>query len=350
MVGTWTLEDVKQYLREAATEAQLDIEERGPLEFTDQPPERHEWTEEMVERMNRTIRALLNSPVSYEALDEILKWYLLDERWRHSLNYVPKGILFPRVLDECFAWQYWDEPAEGAWKEGLSLETFLSEWRQCQVKEWDIRTPKEEEDAGMQAFAEIWLREYFVFWDPCPGVRGHRRPTMMYEIDRGRVTDEDRKKAMQRRGIYLAMKAKGHAPAAMSDPIPLNKYKRPKDLPPKSLDTVFYGKDCCLRCLDRGLVDCRVPKRDYEDPRCVACIDARKGCSFKCVKYYAHSSKPCAHPAKSCAHEDFAGSYRWDAEASDVGAAGKRGAPENEEVMGEEGTAAKRVKRRKLVE
>ncbi|KAH9910506.1 uncharacterized protein B0H18DRAFT_963235 [Fomitopsis serialis] len=327
--------DVKQYLREAATEAQLDIEERGPLEFTDQPPERHEWTEEMVERMNRTIRALLNSPVSYEALDEILKWYLLDERWRHSLNYVPKGILFPRVLDECFAWQYWDEPAEGAWKEGLSLETFLSEWRQCQVKEWDIRTPKEEEDAGMQAFAEIWLHnDHLYSGTPVQEFEDTDAPTMMYEIDRGRVTDEDRKKAMQRRGIYLAMKAKGHAPAAMSDPIPLNKYKRPKDLPPKSLDTVFYGKDCCLRCLDRGLVDCRVPKRDYEDPRCVACIDARKGCSFK-----KHGL-----PVVS------KGSTNGDAEASDVGAAGKRGAPENEEVMGEEGTAAKRVKRRKLVE
>ena len=59
-----------------------------------------------------------------------------------------------------------------------------------------------------------------------------------YEIDVGRVTGEDCRKAQRQAEIYLAWKAKGRAPTAMAHPARLRSWARPPNIPPKSQDTV----------------------------------------------------------------------------------------------------------------
>ncbi|KAH9931383.1 uncharacterized protein B0H18DRAFT_1116533 [Fomitopsis serialis] len=281
MVGTWGMEKLTNYLRKVALEAGHHLSERDLLIFTDHPPRWDDWTEEDLILFNRMLRALYNSPVSFKVFEKIVATYLLTEAWREEMNYIPMAKKFPRLTDICFDWQWWDAPAEGAWKEGLDFKTFATGWRNVKPKWWGKKWSPADQEAAMRPFAEIWLSNDRL--NPATPVQDREDEddphSEGYEIDVGRVTGEDCRKAQRQAEIYLAWKAKGRAPAAMAHPVRLRSWARPPNIPPKSQDTVHYGSDRCQLCVEQGMEECRVPAT-ANDPRCVTCRSRKKRCPF----------------------------------------------------------------------
>ncbi|KAH9921004.1 uncharacterized protein B0H18DRAFT_956775 [Fomitopsis serialis] len=281
MVGTWGMEKVRNYLRKVALEAGHRLSERDVFVFTDHPPRWDDWTEEDLMLLNRMLRALYNSPASFKVFEMIVATYLLTEAWREEMNCVPKAKKFPRLTDICFDWQWWDAPAEGAWKEGLDFKTFATGWRNVKPKWWGKKWSPADQEAAMRPFAEIWLSNDRL--NPATPVQDREDEddphSEGYEIDVGRVTGDDCRKAQRQAEIYLAWKAKGRAPAAMAHPVRLRSWARPPNIPPKSQDTVHYGSDRCQLCVEQGMEECRVPAT-ANDPRCVTCRSRKKRCPF----------------------------------------------------------------------
>ncbi|KAH9912028.1 uncharacterized protein B0H18DRAFT_961437 [Fomitopsis serialis] len=233
--------EVSNYLRKVALEAGHHLSERDVFVFTDHPPRWDDWTEEDLILFNRMLRALYNSPVSF-------KW--------------------------------WDAPAEGAWKEGLDFKTFATGWRNLKPKWWGKSGRPWTRRRHEAVCGNLAQQRPAQPCNPGPRPRDEDDPhSEGYEINVGRVTGEDCRKAQRQAEIYLAWKAKGRAPAAMAHPIPLSTWARPLNVPPQSQDTVNCGRDRCERCTESGMEECRVPAV-ANDPRCVTCRARKKGCSF----------------------------------------------------------------------
>ncbi|KAH9910266.1 uncharacterized protein B0H18DRAFT_963559 [Fomitopsis serialis] len=278
MVGTWDIERVRKYLRDYAGPGRRP--HRKPLVFTDRPPSADKWTGLQLFWLNRTVRSVYNSPVSFDVFEEIVTGYLFTQPWRDSLNYADHASeLWPQMVRRCFDWLWDDPPEEGAWKPGMTVEEWLVGWRNRQPRRILASASIEEQEAAMQPFAEIWWHNDRLFGGgPAQFDEDADHAALKnYTIDMRRVTAQQREDAILAGLDYLVNQVEG-APRGRKTRVGVRAVARKAGLPDATLDKVYEGADRCERCQRPDMPECRVPATDV---RCVACIGRKLGCSFK---------------------------------------------------------------------
>ena len=70
MPGTWTLEEGIAAAKEIAREHKTRVT-REPFRFTSNEKIPTDWTEEHIAKLNRVVWALLNTPLTWDAIEEI---------------------------------------------------------------------------------------------------------------------------------------------------------------------------------------------------------------------------------------------------------------------------------------
>ena len=70
MPGTWTLEEGIAAAKEIAREHKTRVT-REPFRFASNEKIPTDWTEEHISKLNRVVWALLNTPLTWDAIEEI---------------------------------------------------------------------------------------------------------------------------------------------------------------------------------------------------------------------------------------------------------------------------------------
>ncbi|KAH9925546.1 uncharacterized protein B0H18DRAFT_1119386 [Fomitopsis serialis] len=100
--------------------------------FTDLPPQPSEWTAKQLKALNRLLRSLLNSAVSWDTFQYIVQHHILTDPWLMSLKQSNQYDQFPLVLATCFNWQRIPyvtlEEDSSRETRSASLALFLKQW------------------------------------------------------------------------------------------------------------------------------------------------------------------------------------------------------------------------------
>ncbi|KAH9913431.1 uncharacterized protein B0H18DRAFT_1126243 [Fomitopsis serialis] len=110
--------------------------------FTDLPPQPSEWTAKQLKALNRLLRSLLNSAVSWDAFQYIVQHHILTDPWLMSLKqsnqydqfplYRTAEGNFPNTMEEYFMWRRIPyvtlEEDSSRETRSASLALFLKQW------------------------------------------------------------------------------------------------------------------------------------------------------------------------------------------------------------------------------
>ncbi|KAH9921001.1 uncharacterized protein B0H18DRAFT_956772 [Fomitopsis serialis] len=119
--------------------------------FTDLPPQPSEWTAKQLKALNRLLRSLLNSAVSWDAFQYIVQHHILTDPWLMSLKQSNQYDQFPLVLATCFKWQY--RTAEGNFPNTME-EYFM--WRRIPYVTLEEDSSRETRSASLALFLKQW--------------------------------------------------------------------------------------------------------------------------------------------------------------------------------------------------
>ncbi|KAH9910615.1 uncharacterized protein B0H18DRAFT_1129819 [Fomitopsis serialis] len=215
--------------------------------FTDLPPQPSEWTAKQLKALNRLLRSLLNSAVSWDAFQYIVQHHILTDPWLMSLKQSNQYDQFPLVLATCFNWQY--RTAEGNFPNTME-EYFM--WRHIPYVTLEEDSSRETSSASLALFLKQW-------WIRNDRVRSGGPPLSheANDFDFSRVSDAERAAAREEQRRHRSPRE--HSP-----------------LPPM-LDNVLVEAARCKRCVNDGRDECRVP---FAKTCCHRCMRRKVNCSL----------------------------------------------------------------------
>ncbi|KAI0724128.1 hypothetical protein C8Q72DRAFT_889799 [Fomitopsis betulina] len=221
MPGSWTLEQGITFAKHIVAECGSRVSQE-PFVFHSNEAVPEDWTEEDVKKLNRVVWALVNTPLTWEAIEYV--WTVsimpMDSKWRESLN-ASSDPKLPHLLDNFFSWLWWDTPEEGTYVPGLTFRIFIEDCREVVVRTFGNDALRQEEEAAMTEFVNIWLKgRHLKAEAPAPlSEDPHFRLYAHFKTEL--ITDKQRAEAAQHVAEFLAIKARREGPTVAAEwPVP----------------------------------------------------------------------------------------------------------------------------------
>ncbi|KAH9910265.1 uncharacterized protein B0H18DRAFT_963558 [Fomitopsis serialis] len=193
--------------------------------FDDVAPKPKEWNAAKLKALNRLLRSLLNSAVSWQTFQHIVEYHILRSG---------KYDQFPQVLARCYDWQYPTPlPPEGKFPD--TMEEYF-DWRGIKCMTYNEDSTTETLEDSFTLFMKQWIDGPPLSYDTDDYRLGTAHLVVLE-----RVTDAEREEAKKELAKELAKQKKKNA-------------RREHSPPPPEFDTVLFGDDRCETCVAVPLV------------------------------------------------------------------------------------------------